>query len=345
MSRRSFTESADPAVERAVEQTLAVVLKHASRLADVESVLLGGSLGRGEGTVLDGSLRSDAELYLVGRSSRLRRAASVLEEEVNARGSTPEVSIAWVDPRRLEAGWAKNKSRRPSMTIHLFELAQTSRVLVGRRPVMFTIDPARIPLAEGIRLILNRMAEVAPLMASQHPDRGRWLDKILIACGDSLLLAAGEYVASYRDRQNRLATISPPWSVPDEWRAIIHSAYARKLSGQGDEVPVDRVAEVASAVLREAVERSMGFAVPSWADFPRQFARAAARDENYLRYLPPIGPAALYEGLILIMRVRREGLALRPRALGCALRGRPLSLAMQGAAAPLFLASPGVTGS
>jgi hypothetical protein len=337
LSRRTFTESADPAVEAAIERRLALVVDRARAVPDLDAVLLGGSLGRGEGTVLDGAVQSDAELYLVGRSPGIRRVAAQLELELNAAGSLPQVSIAWLDPRRLARGWTKNLSRRAARSIHLYELAAGSRVLLGSAPRALNIDPAAIPLAEGVRLILNRLAEASSLVAAHDPDAPRWLDKILIACGDALLLAVGRYHVSYRERAGRMLETHAPWPMPQGWRSTVLAAYERKLRGGGSAPAVDLVADHASAALRGAVAGDLGLSVASWTDFPAAFVRKASRRKDYLRYLPPLGPAATYEGLIILSRVRRARLRIAPRTAVAAVGGKPLSLVTQGAAAPLFV--------
>ena len=90
-------------------------------------------------------------------------------------------------------------------------------------------------------------------------------------------------------------------------------------------------------VLRLGVKETLGLTVTDWASFPSSFTPLAANHEPFLRYLPPLGPASSYEGLVVVVRVKRAGLPLRVRALRDALRGRPLSLGLQAIAAPLGL--------
>ena len=349
MSHAPFTEAAEPAVEAAVGRTLRRLTDAAAGIAGVSAVLLGGSLGRGEGTPGDGGLlASDVEVYLVGTDPALRAAAAGLEEAEAADGAGPSVSVAWLEEERLRRGWAKNLSRRPSRTIQLYELGAGSRVLSGRLPEILPVDPATLPIAEGIRLILNRFAEAGPMVAAGDPDAGRWLDKILIACGDTLLLARNAYTVRYRDRAARLATTTEPWSMPDGWRPPILAAYERKLRGQAATAPavgaapeVVTAATLAADVLRGALGAAAGSDIGAWEGFPEAYLTVAARDDAFLRYLPPVGPASTYEAMLVLVRARRAGLGIAPRAAWQAARGRPLSLAMQGAAAPMFLGIAG----
>ena len=225
MSTSRYTEGGDPVVERSVADLVAAIVERARPIAGLESLLLGGSLGRGEGTLATGpdgpTLASDVEVYLVGRGSSLRSAASELQGHFASR-SGPEVSAAWLHPEMLRKGHAKNLSMRPSATIRLYELGPGgSRTLIGTPPEVFAIDPATLPLGEGVRLVLNRLAEASVVLATESPDAGRWTDKILMACGDTLLLAAGAYTAQISR------------SSPSAGRIARAMADATRLEGRG----------------------------------------------------------------------------------------------------------------
>ena len=62
MSEARFTEAAEPSVEAAAAAAVGRITAAAETIPGVEAVLLGGSLGRGEGTPSpDGGLASDSE--------------------------------------------------------------------------------------------------------------------------------------------------------------------------------------------------------------------------------------------------------------------------------------------
>ena len=335
---RRFTEQGPGSVERDVEELLGQLLRRVADAPGLDAVLLGGSLGHGEGTVrnADGrpGLTSDVELYLVGPERSLRSLATALEREF----SEWHVSAAWLHPGMLRRGRAKNLSWRPSPTIRLYEIEAGSRVLAGRRPVQRAIRPGDLPLADGVRTLLNRLAEAAPEVASGTPDAARWLDKVLIGCGDALLLASGGYTVSYRERATRLGAIQPAWSMPEGWRLAVVAAYERKLDTQDARTTdLALLDAIAVATLRGAIPATAGVSLDPLMDFPQRFTTSAAHDVAYLRYLPPFGPAATYEGVVLVVRSWRAGLGPTPRGVRQALLGRPLSLALQSTALPLFL--------
>jgi hypothetical protein len=343
MTSDRYTERGDPDVERSIAALVGEITARARPIEGIEALLIGGSLGRGEGTVTIGPegprLASDVEVFLVGRRSSLRSAASQLQADF-ARRAGPEVSAAWLHPEMLRTGRAKNLSRRPSRTIRLYELGpDATRTLIGSPPDVLPIDPVALPLGEGVRLVLNRLAEANVPLVTGSPEAGRWNDKILMACGDTLLLAAGGYTARYRDRADRIDTLPEPWPMPAGWRAAVVAAYERKLSGTdpGDEAARARTDEVVVATLATAAERVTGEPLEPIASFPRRFVVAGARRPELLRYLPPFGPAARYEAAILAARAWRAGRRPTAVALRQALRGRPLSLALQASALPLYL--------
>jgi hypothetical protein len=337
-----YTEPGNPDVERMIDALIADIVDRARSIDGLEALMLGGSLGRGEGTVTIGPdgpmLASDVEVYLVGRRSSLRQAAGQLQAQFE-RGSGPEISAAWLHPDMLRLGRAKNQSRRPSRTIRLYELGdEATRTLIGTPPEVYAVDPAKLPLGEGVRLVLNRLAEASVLLATESPEAGRWTDKILMACGDTLLLAAGAYTARYRDRAVRLAELPEPWQMPPSWRESVTSAYERKLSGSaGGEVERAHTDEIVLATLDAAVERVTGEPIEPLPTFARRFVVAGARRPELLRYLPPRGPAAPYEAAILLRRAFQAGMRPTVRALAQAVLGRPLSLALQATALPLYL--------
>ena len=340
MTSARFTESGDASIERAIGDLVEAIADRARAIPDLEALLLGGSLGRGEGTVERGAdgdrLASDVEVYLVGASPSLRTAAGRLEVDVVSEKG-PRISAAWLHPDALRHGRAKNLSRQPSSTIRLYELAVASRVLVGRRPVIYRIDPSALPLGEGVRLVLNRLAEAAPELARRSPQAAFWTDKVLIACGDTVLLSKGAYTARYRDRLTRLSQTGPAWPMPEGWREVVAAAYERKLNGSA--VEASNVRDTAAVVVATltAAERVTGTALDPLGTFPQRFVVAGARRPELLRYLPPLGPKATFEGVVLLVRARRAGHPVTGRMLWQALVGRPLSLSLQATALPLYL--------
>ena len=339
MIGRSAEDTAD-AEARRIGEVVAAIAAAARGDPRVDAVLLGGSIGRGEATIEHREagvfLRSDVEVYLVGSSSALRRTAVSLSQQLSL-DTGQEVSVAWLHPGRLENGRAKNLSWRPSRTIQLYELEAGHRLIVGTEPAIRRIDPRQLPLAEGIRLILNRFAEASPQLAGGTADAGRWLDKVLMAAGDTILLADGSYTVSYRERLERLRSVEPSWDLPSGWLTAVVGAYERKLQGSTAAPDAAQAAAISSEVLRWAVDEALGHRVTDWAAFPDAFARLAGRHEPLLRYLLPVGPSAIYESFVVLIRAQLAGQRIGWRALVQALSGHPMSLWLQATSVPIFL--------
>jgi hypothetical protein len=126
--------------------------------------------------------------------------------------------------------------------------------------------------------------------------------------------------------------------MPDGWREAVTAAYERKLTG-ADLVPAGAPAvdRVVVDTLAPAVVRATGEPLEPLRSFVPRVVAAGARRPHVLRYLPPIGPSATYEGLVLVARAWRAGHPVTSRMLTGALAGRPLSLALQASALPLYL--------
>ena len=334
-----YTEGGNAEVEARIGAIVDQIRVASGRVPGVTAVLLGGSLARGEATwaSTSGVLLSDVEVFLVGESSKLRKDAKRLSGTLSDQ-SGAEVSVAWLQTRRLELGRAKNLSLRASRTIQHFELATGSRLLAGTPPAFAVVEAAALPLAEGIRLILNRCAEGAPFVATGRDNAARWVDKLLIAAGDTMLLARGAYALHYRERARRLGGFVAPWPMPRDWLPVTIAAYDRKLGRNGTTVSPAEAAEIAVGALSGAIARELAITNVDWADFPAVFASRAARQPSFLRYLLPVGPSRVYEGMILAARAMHAGRRLGLGVVREALSGRPLSLWMQGAAAPMLLA-------
>lgn len=345
MTDQPYTTTGDVRAERSLGALVERITDATGRVPGLDAVLLGGSVGRGEATVRMSAhgpvIESDLEVYLVGRSRALRHAARSLTRQLTKAHSV-EVSVAWLDPRRLKLGRAKNLSRQPSQTIQLYELATGTRVIHGAAPAIASVNPARLPLAEGVRLILNRFAEGSRHLTAETSESGRWMDKILIACADTMLLAGGQYTVRYQERAERVAGAMTDWPMPEGWRATFAGAYRRKLTGVGEPRPsVHETAAIADAVLRQAVRESTGLVVSGWDSFPHEFARAAAARPDFLRYLPPFGTTPRYEAAVVLARLILARLPLAPSAATTIVSGLPVSLQLQATAAPLFFAIAG----
>jgi len=210
------------------------------------AVFATGSLAKGELTarIADGrvELISDLEIAVVDINWLKRRAVRRVERDLARRWGV-DLNLLFFLPRRFTrcapANWAPARSR---LNIEQFELIRTARCLHGwdLRQVAPPVRAEDIPVWEGVRLLFNRMAELAgELCRTGGPEPGalgKAVDKLLIACGDAMLLADGGYEPLYRTRMAALAErfanggACSRGLAPDQCEAIL-GAYRAKLHG------------------------------------------------------------------------------------------------------------------
>ncbi len=327
-----YTAHQDPTVDRAVEAHLARIVAAIRHLLEPQSIILHGSFGRGEGSVLleNGRLRffSDYEILVVTRSPLYRGRFAALSRRLTDELGV-EVSIAWMRPGRLRTNQPQNLSlgRRAAPTIHMYEIKAGGQTLYGpdllrQGPVL---DPRRIPPQAGVRLLLNRLIEALPYFPAAAPDPPpdpgetiRWLNKLVLACAESLLLLWRAYHVSYAERGRRFAALSahrlaslPPGAAA--LPALVERATAFKLRPAWDLYPADGtdalwppVLAAADAVFRHLMEQELGLKMGAYADFPAQFLHHPRVQAAYNLYrLPPL-PAPLDQKLINALKYLRR---------------------------------------
>ena len=209
----------NPEIDILIEGHMDLIVKEITSRMKPESIILRGSFGRGEGSIIqeNGKLifLSDYEIDVMTKSP-LHRA---LFAELSSRLSDQlglQVGIRWMRPDCLERdriGPFLVGKAKPS--ISLYEFRYGSKVLWGRDIFRDSplIDPASIQLESGITLLLNRMAEsliyMKPdnAMSKNEYSRYYWINKTILACAESLLLLWGQYHFSYRERGNRFLAL------------------------------------------------------------------------------------------------------------------------------------------
>lgn len=210
------------------------------------AVFATGSLAKGELTarMSEGQVEliSDLEIAVVdGNWFKARRVGEV--ERDLARRWGVDLNLLFFLPRRFTrcaaANWAPGGSR---LNIEQFELIRTARCLYGR-DLRKDAPPVRsedIPVWEGVRLLFNRMAELAGEVCckggADPGPLGKAVDKLLIACGDAMLLAGGGYEPLYRTRLAALAERFENdrtccFGLTRDDREAILDAYRAKLHG------------------------------------------------------------------------------------------------------------------
>ncbi len=216
----TFTAAGNPEIEGVVSSHMGKIVQAVRSGMEPDAILLRGSFGKGEGDVLaeDGHLNflSDYEINVATYSFRHRgyfnRMAEKLTEELGV-----QTSIVWMRPdyfHKLRVG--PFVAGPVPITISLYETRYGSRVIYGRDLLQEApeIDPDCILMESGLQLMLNRMAEAIHHLP--EPDgRSRnewqsiyWINKLILACVESLLLYWGHYHYSYGERGRRFSMLA-----------------------------------------------------------------------------------------------------------------------------------------
>lgn len=192
-----------------LDQRIDADLQQIQRAVAPESLagILMGGYGRGEGTPFiqpDGSQVpfNDYDLVVITESvnpqvkSRFRALSERLTNEIGL-------------PVDL-CPYARRKLPRCEFSLLNYEMKNGHRVLWGDPSMLDAMpeyDPHAIPAAEGTRLLLNRgkllidlqqrLKNPDPLSEAEHIQYLKFITKVLLAFGDSILLATGRYEISY----------------------------------------------------------------------------------------------------------------------------------------------------
>lgn len=197
----------DDAANRRLADLLNSLTEDLVERLNPRAVLLTGSLGRGEGSaeLRDGDLvpLSDCELVILPLTPAKKRTAEQIitpysnhhEIDIDVSGVVKSLQLLTPLVRRMQP------------TIDNYDLRYGSTLLHGRdyRESIPAFEPAEIPAWEGFRLVFNRMAK----LLSTEVDRAYWLDKLILALRDAVLISASRYSPSYDRRQQMFETADP----------------------------------------------------------------------------------------------------------------------------------------
>ncbi len=216
----TFTPQGDPRIEQVVGSHMERIVSAIRTGVEPETILLRGSFGKGEGNVLREAdhleFLSDYEINVVMPSFRHRRFFYSISESLSAELGV-QTSIVWMRPDyfyRLRVGPFADGP--VPITVSLYETRYGSRVLYGRDILLAapSIDPACISVESGLQLMLNRMAEALHYLPEPDGTTASewqsifWINKLVLACMELLLLSWGQYHYSYRERGRRFPLLA-----------------------------------------------------------------------------------------------------------------------------------------
>jgi hypothetical protein len=205
--------------ERVAQETAGKCARHFG--SALRAVVLTGSLARGEGSLSSdgtpGKLASDAEFVVIlhdraplPKSSDTTRLSGEIESQLATGGAQCHISLSCTHDDFL-------RKMRPH--IFAYELKTCGKVLFGEQNILSLIpvfSPTDIPLEDGWRLLSNRMIEmVEGLCEARSVGRGpvphdvfyRAI-KLNLDTATSLLIFAGNYAPSYRQRSRNITDLA-----------------------------------------------------------------------------------------------------------------------------------------
>jgi predicted nucleotidyltransferase len=236
-----YTQERIPEIEASIDKLLQKIVSLLIRSLSPSSIILHGSLARGEGTVLfsNGKMQfvSDIEIGCVTKKWWKRSMLSALQSSLEKKFSV-EITLSMFLPARFNIGRTSNwvLVQNP-LTLEQYELISGLRVLWGFDPRQSSVlpSPTRINNWDVLRLIFNRVAELVDVLISKHQEPLKLkknIAKLLMAYGDTVLLLSQQYHFSYMERKRRLSDlVNRVKSLPKniDWGAIIN-AYEWKVA-------------------------------------------------------------------------------------------------------------------
>ena len=236
-----YTQERIPEIEASIDKLLKKMVSLLIRSLSPSSIILHGSLARGEGTVLfsNGKMQfvSDIEIGCVTKKWWKRGMLSNLQSSLEKKFGV-EITLSMFLPARFNIGRTSNwvLVQNP-LTLEQYELISGLRVLWGSDPRQSSVlpSPARIHNWDVLRLIFNRVAELVDVLVSNHQGPmklKKGIAKLFMACGDTVLLLSQQYHFSYIKRKRQLSNLvtrakNLPTNV--DWEAILN-AYEWKVA-------------------------------------------------------------------------------------------------------------------
>jgi hypothetical protein len=293
-----YTAIENNSIDQKIATDLQIIVETIRSHMEPEAIILRGSFGRGEGSVLvqNGQLNflSDYEIDVMTPSARYRSLFSQLSHQLTKELGV-DTGLRWVRPDYLQVERVGPFSAgKATITISLYESRYGAVTLYGQRgnSSEIHVDPRQIQLLDAFLLLLNRMAESLyhiPLNNDQIADAGPqayyWVNKLILACTESLLAVWGKYHFSYRERGRRLLDAGQRGHLDfmtdqaEQFMEMVTTATAFKLQPDPTlykhsiQETWQQVVPIVDRVFRYLAHKIWGFTFELYAEFPAQFLR------------------------------------------------------------------------
>lgn len=281
-----------------------------------KSIILTGSFGRGEATVTKSGSNikflSDCEVIIIPNrhifdQEIIRTFCSNFYHKTNLEIALSGVLVSIYLSSPFLSGCLKP-------TIGNYDLKYGSKVIYGinyldRIPCF---EPGDIPAWEGIRLMINRMAEALDHFSIDNPgeDMFFWTNKIILACQDALLISSNNYHPSYRTRnqlfkQIYVSNFNNLYDKIPNFLPLTIKATNYKLSHcsryHDDLIKFwFEVSEIANIIFRYMIEIEMGIKFDSYIEFQQKYLNHHLLKSSYYRGL---SPNPIYQNIMSMIRL------------------------------------------
>jgi hypothetical protein len=229
-----FTRSTLPGADEIIRRELKVITDAIQQKCKepIEAVVLTGGFGRGEGSVemTENGPRTlnDYDVMLVADHTESLKEMG--------RELAKSIGIDYVD-----LNYFRLKPEDFTATQLYYDIRYGSQVLAGDPDILDRqppLAPADIPITEGYKIILNRMAGVMTspfgfrekILTIENPQYlQNQIGKLLISLGDTYLFKWKAYDVSYEARAERFFSYAIATGMNKEWAGQIRTAYYWKL--------------------------------------------------------------------------------------------------------------------
>ncbi len=288
-----YSEINDPRIREVIDTLIAEIVQR----LQPKSIIVAGGFGRDEASFLkeDGKLKalSDCEIAILSRRSIPRGQLAKLSRELTCQTGMDVVisnsPLLRAYSRLSIPSYVSRRAWRPS--IQHYDLKYGSRVVFGENILdrLPEIKAQDIPLWEGLRLMFNRMAASLKYYPAGSKDMERseaiyWINKVIIACQDALLLSVGTYHYSYKARSLAFQEMFPRrfGKLGERIPGILllaSKAAEYKLKPNKDAYPGNiaelwfDAAEICDQVFRYIVKEDLGISFDSYVEFQRKYLK------------------------------------------------------------------------
>lgn len=221
-----YTDSTNSEIDSQLQSYLDIVINLVNKKIDgITSIILSGGFGRGEGSFLieQDKVRplNDFDVYLVIKNKISEDILNEIALEARKLIGTEEVSMHIFKRHKFmnsDASYSQlfyidlkafpiNYFRHLPPMMRYYDLKNASTVIAGRKDILGEMVNYRLedlPIAEGLRLLLNRMSHLIqfpPIYADKkrsHQLLVFHVVKAYLACAAALLQLSGKYQPSYK---------------------------------------------------------------------------------------------------------------------------------------------------